>query len=356
MITYQAEVVSMKNNWFLIILAVVIVGLLATTGGCKKDDSPTDSGAPSTISANGTLAPTSRTQAQGTLFVSDQDGNPITGLTAANVTASMRWGVAKVSVADSVVGTIILQTLSQSGKNIAAAMTMDYSGSMYSGAIDSVSMRYLRIKNMESAVKTFVSAMGTQDRAEIIKFGSYNAINVVQPFTSDKALLTRAADTLSFDRGNTALYSSIVRGVLDGSALSSSSYARAVIAFTDGGENDSSVPRDSIFRSSRRNAIPVYTVGLLDSAYHSTPPGNYYSERDLVEIADSTGGFYFYAPNAAGLVQIYTRISGQLSNAYTVVVNWPGTGLPPAGTFVTVTITVKYGSLTSTFIRTFTML
>ena len=346
----------MKKNWFLVILAIMIVGLLISTGGCSKDDDSSGPSAPSTISANGTLAPTSRTQAQGTLFVSDQDGNPVTGLTASNVSASMRWGTAKIAVPDSVIGTIILQTLSQSGKSIAAAMTMDYSGSMYVGVYDSVARRYARIKNMETAVKTFVSAMGTQDRAEIIKFGSVSAINVVQTFTSDKVLLARAADTLSYDRGMTALYSSIVRGVLDASAQSSANYARAVVAFTDGGENDSSVPRDSIFRASRRHAIPVYTVGLLDSSEHTTPPGGYSSERDLVQIADSTGGFYFYAPNAAGLVQIYQRISGQLSNAYSIVVNWPGTGLPPAGTFVTVTIKVTFGSLSSTFVRTFTMM
>jgi len=347
----------MKSYSLLLILAVLTLGLLFIIGGCSKDDdNPADEGAASTINANGTMAATSRTQAQGTLFVTDQNGNAITGLTSSNVAATMKWGVPKVAVVDSITGAVIIQTLSQSGKNIAAAMTMDYSGSMFVGAYDSVAKRYQRIKDMETAVKTFVTAMGTQDRAEIIKFGSLSSIRVVQAFTSDKALLTKAADTLSSDYGFTALYSSIVRGLIDASSQSSSAYARAVVAFTDGGENDSNVPRDSIFRASRRNAIPVYTIGLLDSMYHTTPPGGFSGpERDLVQIADSTGGFYFYAPNAATLVQIYQRISGQLSNAYTVTINWPGTGLPPAGTLVYVTITVRYGSLTSTFTRSYIM-
>ncbi len=348
----------MKKHPLPYVLLVLAVSLLITITGCKKDeDSSTDPGAATVITANGSLAPTSRTQAQGTMFVSDQTGTPVTGLTASNVTATMKWGTAKVTAMDSVTGAILLQTLSQSGKNIAVAMTMDYSGSMYVGPVDPVSQRYQRIKDMETAVKTFVTAMGTQDRAEIIKFGSLSSISVVQPFTSDKTLLTRAADTLSFDRSFTALYSSIVRGILDASGQSSSSYARAVVAFTDGGENDSNVPRDSIFRASRRHAIPVYTIGLLDSVYHTTPPGGYLGgpERDLVQIADSTGGFYFYAPNGAQLVQIYQRISGQLSNAYTITINWPGTSLPPAGTLVSVTITVRYGALSSTFTRTYVM-
>ena len=349
------EVVSMKKIWLMLLFAVLVTGLLITIGGCSKDDDGPSGPATTSISANGTLAPTSRTQAQGTLFVTDQDGNAITGLTSSNITARMRWGTAKVTVADSLTGAIILQTLSQSGKNIAVAMTMDYSGSMYYGAYDSVARKYVTIKNMETAVKTFVTAMGTSDRAEIIKFGDLAQVSVVQPFTSDKNLLLRAADTLSFDRNLTALYSSIVRGLIDASGQSSSSFARAVVAFTDGGENDSNVPRDSIFRASRRNAIPVYTVGLFDSAYHSTPPGAYSSERDLVQIADSTGGFYFYAPNPAQLVQVYQRISGQLSNAYAITINWPGTGLPPAGTQVSVIITITHSGFTSTFTRTYTM-
>jgi hypothetical protein len=345
----------MKNLWSALFMSLLIAGLLLFTGGCSKDDDGPSGPALSSVSANGTLAPTSRTQAQGTLFVTDQDGNAITGLSSSNVTARMRWGTAKVT-ADSLTGAIVLQTLSQTGKNIAVALTMDYSGSMFVGKYDSTAKRYQRILDMESAVKTFVNAMGTSDRAEIIKFGSSSAINVVQTFTSDKALLRRGADTLSDDYGLTALYSSVVRGVIDASGQSSSSFARAVVAFTDGGENDSTVPRDSIFRASRRNAIPVYTVGLLDSVYHYTPPGSYTGpERDLVQIADSTGGFYFYAPNAAQLAQIYQRISGQLSNAYAITINWPGTGLPPAGTLVSVTITITYEGFTSTFTRTYTM-
>jgi len=346
----------MKQYLLFLTLALLSLALILGSAGCSSSDDPTGSSEPSSITANGSLAPVSRSQAQGTLFVADQSGNPVTGLSASNITARMKWGTPKVAVIDSLTGAVILQTLSQSGKNIAVAMTMDYSGSMFVGALDQTTQKYRRILDMEGAVKTFVDAMGSSDRAEIIKFGSLSSIKVIQTFISDKALLRRAADSLSSDYGYTALYSSIVRGVLDASGQSSSSFARAVIAFTDGGENDSNVPRDSIFRASRRHAIPVYTIGLLDSMYHTTPPGgNSSAERDLVQIADSTGGFYFYAPNAAQLAQIYQRISGQLSNAYSITINWPGTGLPPSGTNVSVTITIVYGGMSSTFTRTYIM-
>jgi hypothetical protein len=337
-----------------LVILLVLTGTLIYEG-CKKSDSgPTEPGQ-SSILANGTMAPLSRTQAQGTLFVNDADGNAVIGLTSSNIAVRLRWGTALVAVTDSLAGQAVLQTVSASGRSIAVAMTMDYSGSMYAGAYDSTAKKYVRIVSMESAVKTFVNAMGTTDKMEIIKFGSHDQVNVIQAFTSSKSLLLRAADTLSGSRGNTALYGSIVQSILDGCGQSSTSYARAVVAFTDGGENDSYVTRDSLFRASRRNGIPVYTVGLLDSMYHTTPAGGYSEEKDLVQIADSTGGFYFYAPNGTQLTQIYQRISGQLSNAYQVTIIWPSAGLPATGTAVTVVITVNYGGLVATFTRQYTM-
>ncbi|HSQ75867.1 MAG TPA: hypothetical protein VLT13_09940, partial [Bacteroidota bacterium] len=105
----------MKRYTLLLVLAALTVGLLFTINGCSKDDdNPADAGAASTINANGTMTATSRTQATGTLFVTDQDGNAITGLTAANVAASMKWGTPKVAVVDSITGAVIIQTLSQS--------------------------------------------------------------------------------------------------------------------------------------------------------------------------------------------------------------------------------------------------
>lgn len=337
-----------------LLIAAMVLSLGVGYIGCKKsDDSPTEPEGPTgNINANASITPVSRTNVQGTMVVTDQTGAAVTGLTAQNIRAILRWGTPKVAVLDSILGVVVLQPLSASGKSIAVGMTMDYSGSMYVGTIDPVTGRYQRIKDMESAVKTFVNAMATSDVAEIIKFGDYSRVDVVQSFTSNKTLLLRAADTLSFDRGLTALYKSIVRGILDASAQSSASYARAVVAFTDGGENDSYISRDSVFSASRRLGIPVYTVGLLDSIYHSTPPGLYSSsERDLVQIADTTGGLYFYAPNAAQLSQVYTRISGALANSYSVSITWPSTGLPPSGTTVTAVITVVVGGVSSTFIK-----
>ena len=331
---------------FIVLLAAFLVA------GCSKSSSPTSPGQKVTnLAAGGSFAPVSRTQVTGTLIVVDQSNQPISNLGASNITPILSWVAGTL---DSATGSVLLQNVSASGKKVAVAMTMDYSGSMFYGAMDSVTGKYQRILDMESGVKTFVRAMRTGDAAEIIKFGD-NA-SVIQPFTTNQALLLKAADSLSYDWGYTALYQSIYLGLTDAGAVSGTSYARAIIAFTDGGENNSIVNRAQVLALSRTLSIPVYTIGLLDSSSHSVPPGQYsYSELDLAQIADSTGGFYFYAPTATQLSSIYSTISGQLSSAYVVTITFPSTGLPASGTPVTLTIRIKYNNLTTVLTRTYIM-
>jgi hypothetical protein len=343
------------------VFAFVLTTLLLTSTllapGCKKgDDSPTspDEAAVTQLKANGAIAPVSRTQVQGTVFVSDQTGNPVTGLASTNFSARLRFGagVSKIT-ADSISGVVTIQTVSASGKKVAVGMTMDYSGSMFAGDTV-VGGKYKRISDMESGVKTFFNALKTGDLGEVIKFGS--TVDYIFPFTGDKTRLCRAVDSLCDSRGNTALYSSMYRALQDAGAQSASSYARAVVAFTDGGENNSTETRSQVITLAKQLGIPIYTIGLLDASYHSTPPGQYSSaEKDLVEFADTTGGFYFYAPAAAQLSTIYTQISGQLSNAVQITIVWPSTGLPASGTTVQAVVTVTYSGCTTTFTKTYVM-
>ena len=348
----------MKNKYKILLFGVLMLCILLAYMGCKKDETTvgpnTGGNTTQQIQANGSLTPISRTQVQGTLFIANQNGNPITGITAQNITVKLVWGVTTTSATDSVFGTVNIQSLSQSGKNIAVALTMDYSGSMYSGPMDPTNTQYQRILDMENGAKTLINSLGTNDKAEIIKFA--DEVQVVQPLTTSKPLLIHAIDS-SVDVGSmTALFQSIYQGIEDVATQSSSMYARAVVAMTDGGENSSSIDMPTLLATARSQGIPVYTIGLLDSTDHSTPPGlNSTDELNLVQIADSTGGFYIYAPSAAQLANIYNMINGQLSNAYTITITWPSATLPAAGTVVTVYVTINYNGMTTTYSRSYTI-
>jgi hypothetical protein len=338
-------------------IAVVLLLGFCSVSGCKKNDlSPTGptGGTVTDLKANGAFAPVSRTEIQGTVFVFDQSGNPIRGLVTGNFSASLRFGpgISKTT-SDTVKGTVSVESAEVSGDKVAVAMTLDYSNSMFAG--DTVAGgRFRRVMAMEEGVKALVNVMHAGDLAEIIKFGT--SVDFVFPFTSDKTMLSHAVDSSTEARGSTALFSSIYRGLMDAGAQPASSFSRAVVAFTDGMDRSNTITSSQVYAMSRQTGVPVYTIGLLDSLWHSTPPGlANEGERDLVEIADTTGGFYYYAPGPAQLEQIYAKIGGQLSSAMQMTILWPGGSLPPSGTQVQVVITVNYTGLATNFVKQYTM-
>ena len=322
-----------KKIFTSLILLVSVIGLIYYFPGCSTTDdilNPTDT---DQIYANGSLTPVNRTTVSGNMFVTDQNGNPIQGLDAGNITARLRWDV--LDIPDSVLGTV---TITQATQNdIASALSMDYSGSMGT----------TQIQCMEDGVRAYINGMSSTDLAEIIKFSS--TVGVMQGFTNNKTLLLQAVDSAFAGAGGlTALYQSIYQGLLDANLISASQYLRTVVAFTDGAENNSTVTKSTMINESLSSGIPVFTVTL------SSDSNSIYA-LDMKNIADTTGGFPFIVdPNNCGvLTNIYQLINAQLNNAYSITIVWPTSGLPPTGTQVTAVVYVTYQGLTAMFQRSY---
>jgi hypothetical protein len=325
----------MKKH-FIPFFSLILVVMFVYLYGCNKDSSPVSSTGQTVtkINSNGSIVPTSHSSANGSMFVTDQDGNPINGLTASNVTAQLRWGTDSPNDSG-VSGIITLTSNNTTGSNVAGAITMDYSGSMYQNQLDC----------MENGVMAYINAMKSADLTEIVKFASIT--NVVQGFTSDKNLL-RNADTSYWNGtgGSTQLYQSIYQGTND-VKLQPSTLVRTVVAFTDGGENYSTVTKAQMISNALSSGIPIYTVFL-----YSDTSNSYYI--DMKNIADTTGGFNFWVKpdSCSNLSQIYSKISGQLVGSYNLSINWQGT-LPATGTVVRATITTTYSGFSSSFTRSY---
>lgn len=303
--------------------------------GCNKDDEMIVSGDVTDVNVNGSLSPTNHTTARGNLFVTDQNGNPLS-ITSNDVSAVMTW--TSDDPAGTSNGTVTINSVVS--QDIAAAITMDYSGSMYSPST--------LIPCMVDGVSAYINAMSSNDLAEIIKFST--SVSLVRPFTNNKTdLLTAVQSTANNpSAGSTALYESIYNATNDVSALNSADYLRAVIAFTDGGENASSVTRAQMISQALNYAIPVFTITLLNGV----------SPDDMKNIADTTGGFAFTVlPDSCNNISnIYTQINNQVNNAYSMSITWPNFEMPAAGTLVTVTVSVTYGSITKSFTKSYVLL
>jgi len=324
----------MKNKILLIILA----SITSCWYGCSDDEIIQPNITITELITNGTFIPNGRSQIQGTLFVTDQNGNSVNGLSNSNVTAKLSWTTGATTDTVSVGGAVTLIPYSQENRIVAGAVTMDYSGSMQA----------VQIACMKSGVLAYIDSMRNSDITEIIKFSS--TVAVVQAFTSNKQLLINAVNAnWPGSGGSTALYQSIYKATQDASAQPMNQYVRAVIAFTDGLENASSVSRTAMINYALQNAIPVYTVGLIFNQ-------NSAASLDLKNIADTTGAFYFrsHPDTCSNLTDVYKTISGQLAGAYSLTVNWEG-NLPNAGTVVTARITTTFANFTSSFSRSYIM-
>jgi hypothetical protein len=241
-------------------------------------------------------------------------------------------------------------------KKIAFTLVLDYSPSMFSiNNYDKKSPKSEKILQMESAVKSFVEVLGTNMFVKVIKFGT--EIDVIQPFTRSKEIMTKAVDLRSYPRGGTALFASIYTALKDTMYNGNPTIMKTVITFTDGMDNASGrITKDSIYSFSYSRGEKVYTIGLLDkNDQYSTDEERKQGAADLKEISGRTGGFFYYANSATMLERIYNQIFNQITNSYKVSIKWDKEKLPPKGTNVTACISVNVNGRIRTFFKDYIM-
>jgi len=172
--------------------------------------------------------------------------------------------------------------------NLAVALAIDRSGSMSGDMADA-----------REAAKTMVDNLSSEDRGAIISYSG--SVTVDQEFTGDNAALKEAIQPLSAG-GFTALYDAICESI----EMSADEIGvPAVLAFTDGIDNRSDYSEEDVINLAQSKGIPVYTIGL----------GNV-DEEVLENIAQETGGSYYYTPDSSELKQIYQELSKEIQDQY----------------------------------------
>lgn len=212
----------------------------------------------------------------------------------------------------------VTQAPGTTGYPASTSLVIDRSGSMEGEYGDDQPL----IDAKEAAI-TFVNLMGINDRAEIISFGDNATIE--QSFTNNKQALITSIEGISV-HGWTALYDGIWQGLDD--TATEANPRKAVIALTDGGENWSSSihgggdpPDNSLLIAHAQSLnVTVYTIGLAGYDFTREKVVRSYttSEADLQEIAEETGGEYFYAPTSADLEHIYVEITQRVEQQYII--------------------------------------
>jgi hypothetical protein len=256
--------------------------------------------------ANAVLTSISRDEFILTLYLSSLSGNIPLEIDESNIYAYIKNNGSQIY------GKIEIEPYSKTGQNIATSLVMDYSGSME-----------YNIGYLETAVKSFLNNYNSGDQAEIIKFGSN--LDIITNYTNDKDLLIKKVGENSRLRSGTALYSSIYQAISNSQQIDNQKYSKAIVAFTDGGDNQSNVSLEETAIFANKNLIPVFCVGLISSDY---------DPNSLKSVAKNTGGFFYETPNPEKLSELYNRINTSMRNSYIVKVKWNRDELPASGTEV----------------------
>jgi Ca-activated chloride channel homolog len=215
--------------------------------------------------------------------VTDQGGYPVRDLTRDH------FSVIEGDVVRPIIASTYVEVAYQP---LALSAVMDYSGSL--------TQQPVAFADMKNGFSTFVGGMRPQDIGQVIKFES--TVEVVQPFTSDKAVLQAAIAAQFGANGFTKLYDAAFKAV-DDTALNTT-YRRAVLLATDGMDEGPTMPYsartlEEVIANAKSKNVAIFTIGI----------GGSINRLVLEQIANETGGLFYAANTSQNLATIYQQLS-----------------------------------------------
>lgn len=185
--------------------------------------------------------------------------------------------------------------LTDGGIGISVVLVIDRSGSMEDEPI----------ADAKQAASTFVGLMQIKDKSAIVSFS--NTVRTDHPFSSNKDSLLAAIADINSD-GKTAVFDAVIHAV---NLMTDDLQNRAIILLTDGADNSSIHSYEEALIACTSREIRVFTIGLGLKRNSS-------EENVLKDLANGTGGMYYYSPTSSDLEEIYRMISKILHHRYQV--------------------------------------
>ena len=192
-----------------------------------------------------------------------------------------------------------------------------------SGSVDSY------VNFIRRAARNFVETVDARDRVSIIIFNE--DIKVLSTFTTDKSGLSKSLDT--FDAGGGTAYYDALAYVISDTLRPLKGERSAIVVLTDGDDNRSFLPFDSLEGSIQESGAliyPLYVPSALIAASVQDPNADidpvrrkYMSltakaEDEGDKLARISGGVYYPISQISQIQKAYDDIVGQLRTAYNV--------------------------------------
>ena len=192
---------------------------------------------------------------------------------------------------------------------IALALLIDTSASMTE-----------KMSTAQQAAIGFAERLRDEDSASVIDFDS--RVDILQGFTNSIDELKTAIRRTSAG-GSTSLYNAIYISLKELGKVGATTTTvgeiqrQAIVMLSDGEDTSSLVEFDEVLELAKRSDTVIYSIGLRSRDIRTRRE---FREADFVlrQLAQETGGRAFFPEHADDLLEIYQRISDELSSQYTL--------------------------------------
>jgi len=176
---------------------------------------------------------------------------------------------------------------------VSVALLFDATGSMQNA-----------LPPLKSAALKLIGEMRPTDAVAVYTFNAM--VTEMQPFTTDKQAAERAV-LRAHALGSTALYDALVRVSRD---LSGRTGKKAIVVFTDGDDNLSTLTAEIAIARAKAAGAPIYTIA--QGAALDRPK----LLAQLAGISNATGGLPFEIRDPAEILKVFESVSQDLTHGY----------------------------------------
>ncbi len=194
---------------------------------------------------------------------------------------------------------------------------------------NSGSMRTKR-ERVNKAALTFVRTSNPQDEMFLINFN--DQVFIDQDFTRNHDDLRDVLEGIDA-RGGTSLYDAIylsLEHIREGKEDK-----KALLLISDGEDRDSRYKYETVLEFARESHASIWVIGLFDKEGERSRAQKK-AAKHLQEIAEETGGKYFFPESVDEVEAICTEVAHEIRNQYTL--GYKPTNTRRDGTWRTVTV------------------
>jgi Ca-activated chloride channel homolog len=206
-------------------------------------------------------------------------------------------------------------TVSVPREEATIVLAMDVSRSMKATDVEPT-----RLDAARTAAKTFLDEVPEKFRVGVVSFATRAVVGVAP--TEDRELVVTALDTLAPGEG-TAIGDAVALSLRVGQPQEEGAEVapRAIVLLSDGARDGGQVEPAEAARQAKQRGVPVYTVlvGTPDGVVEEQLTGGFRriirvppDPETLEQVAATSGGTFFQAPDAEGLKSVYEELGSRL--------------------------------------------